>query len=691
LTWPVTFHLGDRIFGGPGDSTGTIGGFWEFAHRGGFHLFGSHQNTYTGAPFGWRQGNGINVTSALLYYPLYLGATIGQETAAYNLVVLSGLVFSALAMYVLVRRLGMSIPVAAWGALVYTVFPWHLEKAQGHASLAHLEGFPLLVLASLSWYRRPDLRRALLLAGAIAVLWTTAGYFGVIGFVALTTLLLVAAVMQRARLGARRVVRLFSLGFAPSLLVVLVVDAMGRLGAGFNGVATARSVGDLAVYGARPWEFVIPSYRNIVFGGSVSPWLAKHLHGSNFSETSLFVGWLTLLLAIFWIAYALTRRTKLGDQQAFATVALAAIVLVGLVCSLPSPLPHTGIPMPARFIWQLAPEFRVSSRFIAIVMTGLVPLASFSLEAIRSSLTRATNLRRAAPVLAVTVCVVAWLLSYLELAFAPPAITTRLTPPPPEYALVKSAPPGILAEYPLASADQAVNSDYVFWQRIHGRPLLNGAPAGTLADEVRETVVDPASPGTAADLAALHVAVIVTRPTTYAYSGGSGDPRLGRGYRLIGRGSDGAQVWRVVARPAPAVAAFDSGFYPPETPPKTPTSRWLGERSGRIELVAAHPGTYVAHFSLNSYGVPRTVRLIGRNRTLTFTVAGLRTVTVPIRLPSHRSSLTITTLPGPQMIPPPDGRSVSVYLQNWTLSRLSKSSRESKPLLNATPDSNAGT
>jgi hypothetical protein len=684
VSWPVAFHLGDRVFGGPGDSTGTIGDFWELAHNGGFHLFGSHQNTYTGAPFGWRQGNGINVSYALVYYPLYLGATIGQTTAAYNLVDLSGLVLSAVAMYFLVRKLGMSVLVAGWSALVYAIFPWHVEQAQGHANLVHLEGFPLLVLAALAWYRRPGFRSALLLAGAMAVLWTTAGYFGVIASVALTTLLAIAAVMLRARRGVRAVVRLFVLGLVPLVGVALIIDAIGHFGAGYDGVSTARNVGELGIYGARPWEFVLPSYRNLVFGNEVGPWLARHLHGSNFSETSLFVGWLTLVLAVAWIVFAFARRRLLSDEQAFMTVALVAIVFVGVLCSLPSPLQPIGIPTPARLIWQIAPQFRVPSRFIAVVMTGLVPLAGYALQSVRATVASVRGLGRAAALVGAVACVAAWGISYAELAFAPPATTARLSPVPPEYALVRSAPPGILAEYPLASSDQAVNSDYLFWQRVHGRPLLNGAPAGTFADDMRQTVVDPVTPGTAADLAALHVKVIVTRPTTYAYTGGKGDPSLGAGYRLLGRASDGAAVWQVIARPAPVLAAFDSGFYASETPPNTATSRWLGKKTGRIEFLAARPGTYLAHIALGSYGVPRTVRLIGNNRAIAFTVEGSRVLTVPVRLPSRRSSIEITTSPGPQPIP--DGRSVSVYLQNWSLSRARTALHNAQRAIAAVPN-----
>ena len=114
----------------------------------------------TGAPFGWEFSNALNIQWAVVFVPAVLATKVIGEIAAYNLIVLTGLALTGPAMYLLVRRLGGHPLVAAWAGLVYTIFPWHLEKAQGHAGFVHLEGFPLLVLAVLAWYPEPVLSRA---------------------------------------------------------------------------------------------------------------------------------------------------------------------------------------------------------------------------------------------------------------------------------------------------------------------------------------------------------------------------------------------------------------------------------------------------------------------------------------------------------------------------------------------------
>src|SRR5512132_441077 len=145
LTWPLLLEFGDHMFGLGGDSTGGMAGFRQWADEVGYHITGVSHVASAGAPFGYDQGNGVNLQSAFVYFPAYLLTEVVGEVTAYNVVVLSGLTLSGVAMYWLVRWLGCGPLAAGWAGLVFTVFPWHLEKAQGHVSFVHLEGFPLLL------------------------------------------------------------------------------------------------------------------------------------------------------------------------------------------------------------------------------------------------------------------------------------------------------------------------------------------------------------------------------------------------------------------------------------------------------------------------------------------------------------------------------------------------------------------
>jgi hypothetical protein len=664
LTWPLVFHLGTAIYGPPGDSTAEIYNLWSFTHRG-FHLLGVSHETATGAPFGWDQGNGVNIQRLWYIFPAYLAAKVIGEIAAYNLIVLTGLAMSGAAMYLLVRSLvrGPVAPfVAAWAGFVYIVFPWHVVKAAGHAGLTHIEGFPLLLLAVLLWFRSPTLIRATTVALAIALLWLTSGYYGVAGMVGLCVLLPVAAMSHRRRLGMRRAAVGVAVVFGEALLVALVILLLGRLGHIDTGYFVPRSKADLLAYGARPWEYVVPAYSNPHFG--TAAWLTARLHGSNFAESSLYVGWTTILLAGGWLLWALWARRRLGRDQKFAGIGFTAVVATALLLSLPSPIPHTSVPTPSLLVWEVANQFRVPTRFQALVMAALVPIAALALAGIGEKALAAFRSRAAV----VAVCALFGLVSWYELSVANPGLTA-LNVPPPEYLALRTAPPGIAAEYPMVTLDQARNSDYVFWQRVDRRRLLNGASRGSFPDAARDALVDPAARGTAAALSALGVSTILVHPDVYTSIGVSkqAPANPGSGYRLLGRYPDGTSMWQVTAAPAPALATFRRGFGATETTSRQ-SSRWLLAKDGTIDIYARRAGVYRARIGVVSYGRPRivTIKSDGRSRRFVTSPAGTD-VALLLRVPAGRSTLTVETTPGPEPIP--DGRNVSVYMSNWRFDR----------------------
>jgi hypothetical protein len=446
--------------------------------------------------------------------------------------------------------------------------------------------------------------------------------------------------------------------FGEALLVTLVVVLLGRLGHIDTGYFIPRSEADLLPYGSRPWEYVLPAYLNPHFG--TAAWLTAHLHGSNFSESSLYVGWVTILLAGGWLLWALTARRRLGREQKFVGIGFTALVAAALLFSLPSPIPHTSVPTPSRLVWEVASQFRVPTRFQALVMAGLVPLAALGLAGIGRQVLVAFRSRAAV----VAVCAVFGVLSWYELSVTSPGLTA-VNVPPPEYRALRAAPPGIVAEYPLVTLDEGRNSDYTFWQRVDHRRLLNGASRGSFPDAVRDALVDPAASGTAAALSELGVSTILVHPDAYTALGVAkqAPEQLGSGYRLLGRYADGTSMWKVTARPAPALATFRSGFGVTEAT-TSQSSRWLLADDGKIDIYARRAGLYKATIKVVSYGRPRTVLIEGAGRPRRFVAPpGGADVSLLLRVPAGQSTLTVETRPGPERIP--DGRSVSVYMSNW--------------------------
>ena len=658
LFWPLLSQLGTAAIGGDGsDAAGTIGWLWRLQDEG-YHLFGTTVHVLTGAPIGWEDSNGLNLQWLLAYYPAYLGAKVVGEVAAYNLVVLTGYVLSGVTMYVLARYLRCSRLVAAWAGLVFIVFPWHLERAE-HASLVHLEILVLLLLALVATAEKPVALRFLLIGLATLAGWLTSGYFGVMAVIGACAFALAAAALGGGSNRLRLVI-----GTTVSALAATAVLGIGATSSGVGtGAGLNREVEDLSVYGLRPTELVVPPADNLVAGNWLESFHVGRLHGSTALETSNYVGLLTIVLALAWLAVAWRRRANLDRRLRLATAGLAGVLLAALAFSAPSPVGVFGHLFswgPSRVLWELVPAFRVPSRWIILIGSTLVPLAALGLQAAVSVLSRRVGSRSGARLVPALLVAAAMVVSFGELATDPNELLLHTRPVPPEYAALSRSPAGPVAVYPLGQP-----TSYFLWQRAHGRPLVNGPGEGSFADRVRLTLVDPGAPGTAARLALLGVPTIVTWQDALDYETQSApdvpNASWGPGYELVERFPDGSSVWRVTAAPAPALVTFAAGFGEPIAP--TPGQEYapvglvgypLDSPSGRgvVELSAREPG--VIRLVLDALPAERTraLTLVGSDSERRFQLNGRTTVSTLVEIPRGRSQLILQTSPPPATVVP---------------------------------------
>jgi O-antigen/teichoic acid export membrane protein len=626
LMWPLVRHMGSAIVGSPGsDSTGSLSFFWTLQHESGFHLLGHTHHTFSGAPFGWDEGNGLNVQWFLPYYPTYLATKLFGAVVAYNLVTLGGYVLSGASMYLLTRYLRCSRLVSVWAGVVFIIFPWHFARAE-HASLAHLDVLVLLVLALVAATRRPSLSRFGLVGAATLACWLTSGYFGGIAVITVIAFSLGAALLLPRRAGALLAGGSIGAAVVASGFVALASYVSGvNAGAGFHREASA-----LGAYGLRPIELVVPAVHHAFF--NLDGFWHRHLHGSNPTEISNYLGWVTILLAAVGLVVALRKRT----EWSAATLGLVAAFVVGFVFSLPSP--YRGVSMPSKLLWHVLPAFRVPSRWDPLLMATLLPLAALGLQAIGG---RLEQRRRHAMVAVVAVALV---LSVAELATnRPPHF--RTVPVPAEYVAVKDqTPQGILAEYPLGYSDL-----YRLWQREHGRPLVNGAPEGSVADQARMVLLDPAQPGTAASLALLGVTAVTIHP------GGGADtplqprePTPGEGFRLVGRFPDTSSVWQVTAPPAPALVTLPAGFSTPRLVDGTVGFPLVDPAGvGLLELRARTAGVVRLLFTAAAPGGEHRLRLQDAQGEHAFPFTGSTQIDVQVQVPRGVSQLVVKVDPAP--------------------------------------------
>ncbi len=627
LFLPMVASIGSTVVGRGSDASGTIWWLYSLQREAGYHLFGQTHHTLTGAPFGWDGDNGLNIQWLLPYYPAYLATKVVGEVAAHNLVLLTGYIFSGAAMYALVRYLGCARLVAAWAALVYIVFPWHLERTP-HASLTHLEFLPLLLLAMVAAARSPSWLRF----GGVGVValacWLTSGYFSFSKARRRPWLLLIGS--TGATVGAS--------------LLVAILSTLAGVG---RGSGLHRFASDLHVYGLRPVELVVPAAGNFLFGDWTRPFLAGRQHFSNPTETTNYVGVLTLALALAWLVRAWRRRATLPDDLRLITPGLFVVVVVSLLLALPSPVTILGhdLWMPSRLLWQVLPPFRVPSRWLVLAMAALVPLGALALQAAVSRLSTHRVRWRGVPVAPVALVCGAMLVSFLELGENPSRPRFNADHVPPEYAALARAPAGDLVDYPLFQ-----DIDRLFWQRKHGRPVLNSEAFGTAADDARKVLTNPRTPGTAEQLALLGVTVIVTHVDALRYSLEIPDvPNAdwGPGYSLLARTADGSSTWRVTASPAPALVTLP-GFAGPNPLAQAALGFLLNSPSGVAYIGFRSKEAQVVRLVFDAAppkNATRVLRLTDDKKEMPFTLNGKTQIALLVAIPRGYSLILAKTDP----------------------------------------------
>ena len=677
--WPVVSHLASTIIGVPGsDSTGGVAWLWGMEHESGYHVLGTSHHSLTGAPFGWDEANARNLQWLLPYYPAYLATQVVGAVAAFNLVVVSGYILSAVAMYALTRYLGCAPFVSAWAALAYVIFPWHIARAE-HASLVHIEVLALLILALVAVARSPSWLRFGLVGAANLACWLTSGYYGAMATITTVVFMLGAAIASSRRRGLSLVA-----GSAACALVAVGLIGIGAVVSGTNsGAGLDRAVGDLSIYGLRPVELVVPAAENLVLGNRLDSFWGTHTHGSNATEVTNYLGLLTFALAAAWLVTAIRRRKTLSEDARVATAGLTTVFAVGVLFAVPSPVTLFGheIWMPSRLLWEVVPAFRVPSRWDPLLMTVLLPLAALGLQAIwRSASRRGKPLALSAGLVGAAMVV-----SFLELAIHPAQNRFRTVPAPPEYNVVDQSPPGVLTEYPLGYSDI-----YKLWQKRHGRPLLNGAPIDTQADYARLVLLDPAQRGTAEALALLGVTAISIHPRAQADvevppREPIGDP----GYKLLGRFRDGsiwypggASVWQVAAEPAPALVTLPGGFAKPKPTEHLGAGYAFTSTSGVGVIQLAAKAAGVVRVVLDAVPPPggaRTLRVADSNGEQQFTIEGRTTVSFLVQIPRGLSQLLLKT------DPPPTSEADSIVLSTPRAEQASGSPTLSADLVSPDP------
>ena len=653
FTWPLAKGITHTIYGAPGDPYGTMAFYREIVDHGKNPFLSGTLNQFS-APAGqaipWPR-NLAALPGVLTFY--LLTVAFGSVTAD-GLYILLGFTATGVVTYMFVRRLtgdGWAALIAGWA---FAFYPFAVLNGQGHVDEIHGWVLVLGVWRMLELIWRPTLRNGLLAGLAVVFGMWWSPYFILFGGAAFATALVVGIVIAWRRNALRAAVAPYAVATAIVLVLAAFLGVLSTKGSGAGIGTRSNSAQELIVYAARPAEYVVPDDHSPLFGSKTQHYLETHLHGSNASEATLYVGVTVVLLALL-ACFALVRR-RLPPRLGQAAIVLAAIALVALVTSAPPEVRVFGtlVPFPSHFISQVTSTWRVYSRFVILVMLALSALAAIGL----------TYLTGRSPRWRVAIMLAASIIVPLDLWARLGGRTNELNTPPIYYTLARQ-PQGLVAEYPLTPYGFNNYGD-LFFQSTHKKPMLNGYLEGTPEERRALTLTNLADPNTVAGLATLGVRYVLldAAPTLYGLPS-AGTP--GRGLKLISS-EPYASLYRVTAHPIhPAIPAAGEGFADSEPAPLG-VLNWLEQDSGKIEVAGScTPCKGVLRMTVAAFDKPRTVTVTDQQgHVLVRRLIGAPTrLELPLQF-SRLTNVTLAATPGPQSIKAAiggtDTRSVSVQV-----------------------------
>jgi hypothetical protein len=646
--WPASVAPARWVWGSHGDALGNAFLFTWVDQA----VLTGHSNsidTQVAIPFG-ENLLALPHEPAFYWAQLLLAAAFGA-VASLNLISFLAIPLTAWAMYRLCIYLTGSPLAAFFAGVAYGCSTFLLSNTRGEPTLAQVWIFPLAAWALLKVMAAPG--KGTVVAAAIAVAASAVVNFYFTLFAALMCTVLVLAWNGAATIQTRRVT-LLPLA-ASALAGFLGVVLTGLLYAGNladlqqRAQATLRSTSQLADLAPGYLDFVLPSQWNPWFGGlATARFLASEASTGHFGLSQMVTPAAVLVLAPFGIVLLFRGvfRSQSDSETTNRNLNLVALFCVGLL-GLWLTVPPTAFPHALRVlslqldVHHFFPQFQHFSRATILLDLGLVPLAAAAL---------AWMARRWA-VAAIPLALLLAASVLVEGYEIVPDSALEVVPPPADAWVASHPGTYAVADYPLIPAGSGGNEyTYLFEQRFHGHPLLNGQLAGTEAESMREEFRDPNRADVPGHLAALGVRYVLWHPdvlesynrlsTSLAAPYYAWVPHS-PGYQLEAAFPDGSAVYSITAATNEPFAFYAAGFDPIRPAPDGRPARPMPASSnpGLIDVYdSGSPAIIDLSFDCFGQGGGVALRFAGKELGSSELIPG-RPATIAVRV-SIASGLT---------------------------------------------------
>lgn len=499
----ITNGCTTTYLGGPGDQSAFA---WLYkASPNSPPLWGP--TTWTNAPYGENLSEPFFISGLLQYTSVWIMQKVVGPTCAFNIYASFGYIFTATMMFLFILWLtNRRNYFVAWFAGYLIAFAPYLQiKTMHHASYVYSGLLIAILWLFMLFWRRPRMSFAVGLVLLGAALFYHDPYFIMLGvFLLMATLIGIAIFhgvyekIKWADLWIRLKYLLFVLPIFVILIAPVIYVRISQSSQIESVVSNSRNTDIMAegrAYSARPWEFVLPATTSPLTPESLKKFQNSHQHGTDNIETTLFLGYTSIVLAgfyaLYWFRYGAKERRPTRQKQQLATLIAGSLTLVGGLMSLP-PFVHIGpitLYFPSWLMLSLTTMWRMPARFFIILQIGLVVLAVFGFLYLIQKYGKYVEGKKRYIVYGFVLT-----LSMLEFATFNPFYRRYWAQSmiPSVYNEVKdNKNVDMIAEYPML--DPPRNFAFIFYlsyQAYHQKPMINSAKAGSPTKLYRESMAD---------------------------------------------------------------------------------------------------------------------------------------------------------------------------------------------------------
>lgn len=499
----------------------STGGFGWVQWASGNDLTWDHTDK-SNYPYGENLGHPQFITSTLFIGVFKVLASLTTPICGINLMLLLGYMSTGLIMFGFVRWLIKRFDVALFAGYAAAFVPFHQLKAASHINYTYGSLFIAIIWSYLWLLQRPSYKRAAIFGAVCALGFYFDGYFILISSLVIAGLFTSAALVGawqilRNRHSSKYAVNTFltrvkyfatSMGVLAVLLtpILVVYVTSGKQISQSLSMVRSDIKTETISYGARPIEFISPSTTSALLPQNI-PFLKVQPHGSNASESTLYMGWTVIVLAIIATAYLIIdRRRKDRLRDLDYSELILVMVCVFVVCfafAIPALVTIFGhvFQTPTWILVKLTSNWRALSRIFLAIHPAVVMLAALGLY-------RLTRERPA--VIKYAVVGLCGLVLFLEFLPANLHSTQDLNKNAPQIYKQLSTDPNIklIVEYPITSF--LYTPEMFTYQLMHNKTLVNANDGAISTGPIDASIAGLNDPQTLGVLKGLNVDMVIT-------------------------------------------------------------------------------------------------------------------------------------------------------------------------------------